>query len=276
MGIDFSDAEQEAALSGVNTNLANFERLRSFQIPPETEPPLTFRPYLPGRSREPGPRPTPKSRSRLPAPPASEAYRIEDLAFLPVTTLSTLVRKRESRSTEAHADVSRAPEEHGPRSIASSRSPRRSHWSRRTGRQGDQSGALSGPTARHPMGRKGSVRDQRDPHDVGGGALPEPGVRLRRDRWSSDCATPGAVLVAKLSLGALGAGRQLVPRPDQESMERPRSSGSSPGQLRDGRGLVGFLSAPRPAARSFHPSAVNGVVGLRPTYRRVSRSARWP
>jgi len=47
MGIDFSDAEQEAALSGVNTNLANFERLRSFQIPPETEPPLTFRPYLP-------------------------------------------------------------------------------------------------------------------------------------------------------------------------------------------------------------------------------------
>src|SRR5215217_6219962 len=49
IGIDFSDAEQQQALSGVNGTLANFERLRQFEIPLDTEPAITFRPYLPGR-----------------------------------------------------------------------------------------------------------------------------------------------------------------------------------------------------------------------------------
>ena len=81
MGIDFADAEQQAALSGVNTNLANFERLRTFQIPPETEPPLTFRPYLPGKSREPARLPTPGSKVATSRPFRTSPRSVEDLGI---------------------------------------------------------------------------------------------------------------------------------------------------------------------------------------------------
>ena len=48
-GIDFSDAEQEQALAGVNRNLQSIEQLRKVDIPLDTEPAVTFRPYLPGK-----------------------------------------------------------------------------------------------------------------------------------------------------------------------------------------------------------------------------------
>src|SRR4029453_8922782 len=60
MGIEFSDAEQQGALPGGNTPPSTFERLRQRQIPLETEPALTFRPYLPGRKPRPGATPNGK------------------------------------------------------------------------------------------------------------------------------------------------------------------------------------------------------------------------
>src|SRR3970282_2195278 len=53
-GIDFNDAEQEQMLGGVNRNLDAFDRLREMDIPLDTEPAVTFRPYLPGRKPKPG------------------------------------------------------------------------------------------------------------------------------------------------------------------------------------------------------------------------------
>jgi hypothetical protein len=52
-GIDFTDAEEEQALGGVNRNLASFEQLRKTEIPLDTEPAIAFRPYLPGRKPTP-------------------------------------------------------------------------------------------------------------------------------------------------------------------------------------------------------------------------------
>ena len=69
-GIDFSDADQQQALSGVNNNLASFERLRNTSIPLDTEPPLTFRPYLPGRKPKPGATPNGKVKVTTPVPAA--------------------------------------------------------------------------------------------------------------------------------------------------------------------------------------------------------------
>ena len=47
-GIDFDPQEEQAALAGVNRNLSTFEQLRELDIPLDTEPAVTFRPYLPG------------------------------------------------------------------------------------------------------------------------------------------------------------------------------------------------------------------------------------
>ena len=48
-GVDFTEAEEQMALGSVNRNLQSFEDLRKLNIPLDTEPAITFRPYLPGK-----------------------------------------------------------------------------------------------------------------------------------------------------------------------------------------------------------------------------------
>jgi Asp-tRNA(Asn)/Glu-tRNA(Gln) amidotransferase A subunit family amidase len=87
----------------------------------------------------------------------------------------------------------------------------------------------------------------------------------------------GAVLLAKLSLGALAQGDRWFRgqtknpwRPDHP--QRGGSSGSSAGPgSATAAGLVGFAIGTETRGSIISPSAVNGVVGLRPTYGRVSR-----
>ena len=61
-GVDFTDAEEEAAARGVSRNLDSFEQLRELKVPLDTEPAVTFRPYLPGRKPKPGATPGAKIR----------------------------------------------------------------------------------------------------------------------------------------------------------------------------------------------------------------------
>ena len=87
----------------------------------------------------------------------------------------------------------------------------------------------------------------------------------------------GAVLVAKLSLGALAQGdrwfRGQTKNPwNPDDPQRGGSSGSSAGPgSATAAGLVGFAIGTETRGSIISPSAVNGVVGLRPTYGRVSR-----
>ena len=53
-GVDFTEAEEQQAVLGVNRNLASYEQLRDLEIPLDTEPAITFHPYLPGGSRRGG------------------------------------------------------------------------------------------------------------------------------------------------------------------------------------------------------------------------------
>ena len=43
---------REMALNRVNRNLESFEQLRKLDVPLDTEPAITFRPYLPGQEAE--------------------------------------------------------------------------------------------------------------------------------------------------------------------------------------------------------------------------------
>ena len=74
-GVDFTDAEEEQAIRGVNRNLESFEQLRATQIPLDTEPAVTFRPYLPGRRPKPGATPGARIRVTLQAPAAAASSR---------------------------------------------------------------------------------------------------------------------------------------------------------------------------------------------------------
>src|SRR5947209_10298093 len=55
-GLHFTDAEEEMAASGVSRNLDSYEELRKLDVPLDTEPAMTFRPYD-SRARKRAPRP---------------------------------------------------------------------------------------------------------------------------------------------------------------------------------------------------------------------------
>jgi Asp-tRNA(Asn)/Glu-tRNA(Gln) amidotransferase A subunit family amidase len=80
------------------------------------------------------------------------------------------------------------------------------------------------------------------------------------------------VLVAKLSLGALAQGDNWFRGQTKNPWNGRGSSGSSAGPgSATSAGLVGFSLGTETRGSIISPSAVNGVVGLRPTYGRVSR-----
>ena len=51
-GLQFTDAEEELALSGVSRNLDSYEELRKLAVPLDTEPAMTFRPTSPASNRK--------------------------------------------------------------------------------------------------------------------------------------------------------------------------------------------------------------------------------
>ncbi len=86
----------------------------------------------------------------------------------------------------------------------------------------------------------------------------------------------GAVLVAKLSMGALAQGGRwfagMTRNPWQVEEDKTGSSGSSAGPASaTAAGLVGFSIGTETLGSIISPSSRCGVVGLRPTFGRVSR-----
>lgn len=86
----------------------------------------------------------------------------------------------------------------------------------------------------------------------------------------------GAVLVAKLSMGALAQGGRwfagMTRNPWQVEEDKVGSSGSSAGPASaTAAGLVGFSIGTETLGSIISPSSRCGVVGLRPTYGRISR-----
>jgi Asp-tRNA(Asn)/Glu-tRNA(Gln) amidotransferase A subunit family amidase len=86
----------------------------------------------------------------------------------------------------------------------------------------------------------------------------------------------GAVLVAKLSMGALAQGGRwfagMTRNPWQVEEDKIGSSGSSAGPASaTAAGLVGFSIGTETLGSIISPSSRCGVTGLRPTYGRISR-----
>ena len=271
-GIDFSDADQQQALAGANRNLASFEQLRKVDIPLDTEPAITFRPYLPGK--RPKGAATPHARLKIAATaPAVKPGSLGDLAFQPVTALAALIQKRDLSSTDLTRMYLERLKTHGPKlncvvtlteELALAQAAQADKEIR--------SGRYKGPLHGIPWGAKDLFATRGIPTTWGAG--PYRDQVIDRDATIVErLRDAGAVLVAKLSLGALAQGDNWFRGQTKTPWNLDRgSSGSSAGPgSATAAGLVGFSIGTETRGSIISPSAVNGVVGLRPTYGRVSR-----
>ncbi|MDQ3148978.1 MAG: amidase [Chloroflexota bacterium] len=271
-GIDFGKAEDEAALRGVNTNLGTYEQLRALDIPLDTEPAITFRPYLPGKQPKPGATPGAKLKLST-APPAARRGSIEDLAFLPVTTLAGLIARREVSSTDLTKMYLARLEKHGPRlnCVVTLTKDLALEQAAAADRE-IKAGRYRGPLHGIPWGAKDLFATKGIPTTFG--AAPFQNQVIDDDATIVErLRDAGAVLVAKLSMGALAQGDQWFGGRTRNPWNPERgSSGSSAGPgAATAAGLVGFSIGTETRGSIISPAAETGVVGLRPTYGRVSR-----
>lgn len=275
-GVDFNDAEEEAAVRGVNRSLESFEQLRKIDIPLDTEPAITFRPYLPGKKPKPGATPGAKIKVSL-QPPAARHSSVEDLAFLPVTALAALVQRRDVSSTELTRMYLDRLKKYRAKlnNVVTLTEDLALTQAAQTDKE-IRAGKYKGPLHGIPWGAKDLFATK--------GILTTWGAGPYENQVFDYDATvverlrdAGAVLVAKLSLGALAQGdrwfRGQTKNPwNPDHPQRGGSSGSSAGPgSATAAGLVGFALGTETRGSIISPSAVNGVVGLRPTYGRVSR-----
>ena len=270
-GIELTDAQKQMALQNVNTNLERYETLRKIEVPLDTEPATLFRPALPGKKFN-----IKASKFKLSKVEAPKFTSIEDLSFSTVPQLAELVRTRKVSPLELTKMYLARLKRYGPKlncvvTLTEDLALAQAAAAEQEIKRGNYRGPLHGIPwgAKDLFATKGirttwgaePFREQVIDYDA---AVVE---RLRN---------AGAVLVAKLSMGALAQGGRwfagMTRNPWLVDEDRIGSSGSSAGPgSATAAGLVGFSIGTETLGSIISPSARNGVVGLRPTYGRVSR-----
>lgn len=274
-GIELSDAERAATLRNLRNNLQSAERVREVEVDYNVPPAVYFNPA-------PHLRPAKAVvRNKATSTFVDDIERPEsstEVAFLPITHLARLIRSGKLKSVELtklyidrlkkfdpllHCvvslteDLAMAQAERADRAIAS--------------------GEYRGPLHGIPWGAKDLMAVPGYKTTWGGTPF--------RDQEFDHTATiaerleeAGAVLVAKLSLGALAMGDKWMGKMTRNPWyPKQGSSGSSAGSACAATaGLVGFAIGTETLGSIVSPSRRCGTTGLRPTFGRVSRYGLMP
>ncbi len=269
LGLDFTEAERTVMLPGVNRNLVLYSALRGVSVPLDTEPAFHFRPALPGT--EPKPRPPkflPSHDSKI-----SVFHSVDDLAFTPVTELAALLRARKLSSADLTRMYLSRLKRFSPKLLCVVTLTE--ELALRQAAQADReirSGKYRGPLHGIPYGAK-DLFNTRDIATTWGAEPFEHQVPSSNATAIERLQNAGAVLVAKLSMGALAQGDVWFAGMTRNPWNLEQgSSGSSAGPASaTAAGLVGFSIGTETLGSIVSPSTRCGVTGLRPTYGRVSR-----
>jgi Asp-tRNA(Asn)/Glu-tRNA(Gln) amidotransferase A subunit family amidase len=270
-GIELTDAHKQMALQNVNTNLERYETLRQIQVPLDTEPATLFHPALPGKKFNITLRKFTLSKPELP-----KFTSVEDLAFATLTQLAELIRTRKVSPVDLTKMYLGRLKRFGPKlncvvTLTEELALQQAAAAESEIKRGKYRGLLHGI----PWGAKDLFATKGIPTTWG--AEPYRTQVIDYDATVVErLREAGAVLVAKLSMGALAQGGRwfagMTRNPWQVDEDRIGSSGSSAGPgSATAAGLVGFSIGTETLGSIISPSSRNGVVGLRPTYGRVSR-----
>jgi Asp-tRNA(Asn)/Glu-tRNA(Gln) amidotransferase A subunit family amidase len=271
IGIELTDAQEAMALQNANANLDRYEALRKIDIPLDTEPATLFHPALPGKKFNSKP-----TKFKFSHVDVSAFNAIEDLAFASVPQLAALIRARKVSPVELTKMYLARLKKYGPKlncvvTLTEELALAQASEAEREIKAGKYRGPLHGI----PWGAKDLFATK--------GIKTTWGAEPYRDQIIDYDATvverlraAGAVLVAKLSMGALAQGGHwfagMTRNPWQVDEDKTGSSGSSAGPAAaTAAGLVGFSIGTETLGSIISPSSRCGVVGLRPTYGRISR-----
>jgi Asp-tRNA(Asn)/Glu-tRNA(Gln) amidotransferase A subunit family amidase len=268
-GLTFSADERELMLRGLRNNRDAYRALRARPIPNEVPPALAFDPLLPGREAPVGPdRMRPTRRADVPDP-SSPA----ELAFWPITWQSELIRTRRVSSEELTRLYLDRLTRHGPtlEAVVTPLQDRALRQARRADAEIAR-GRWRGPLHGIPWGAKDLLATRDYPTTWGARPYQEQVVDADATvvRRLDDA---GAVLVAKLTLGALAMGDYWFGGQTRNPWNLEQgSSGSSAGSAAATvAGLVTFGIGSETLGSIVSPATRTGATGLRPTFGRVSR-----
>jgi Asp-tRNA(Asn)/Glu-tRNA(Gln) amidotransferase A subunit family amidase len=264
MGLDFTGEQETMMLPGLNRALTGYEALRKIDVPLDTEPATRFYPT----------KPVVKPAKFSPTIEKPKSFgSIDDLAFEPVTTLAALLKARRVSSTDLTRMYLERLKKYSHKllcvitlteELALEQAAKADEEIKR--------GHYRGPLHGIPWGTKDLYATK--------GIKTTWGAEPYRDQVFNYDATvvdrleqAGAVLLAKLSMGALAQGGLWFEGMTKNPWNTERSSsGSSAGSASStSAGLVGFSLGTETLGSIISPSTTCGVVGLRPTYGRVSR-----
>ncbi len=270
VGLEFTQAERDSMLQDLIDNLKSYLALRAVEIPNSIPPAMEFNPIPAGFKIE-------KNERHFVASKASRLERpanLEDLAFWPVRDLAELIRTKKVSSTELTKMYLERLKKFGPKlecviALTEERALAHAKHADEEISNGKYRGLLHGI----PYGAKDllAVKGYRTTW----GAMPY------KDQVIDEDATvigklddAGAVLVAKLTMGALAWGDVWFGGKTRNPWNLEQgSSGSSAGSAAaTAAGLVAFAIGTETWGSIVSPSTRCGDTGLRPTYGRVSRT----
>lgn len=268
IGISFTQAEAKMALQGVNTNLKTYQSLRKIDVPLDTEPAFTFHPGLPGRTY-----PVGHGKATFAPTAANKPASTDELAFLSATELGALIHTRQVSPVELTKLYIERLKKYSPKlecliTVTEELAMEQARQAELDVKRGRARGPLHGV----PWGAKDLLATKGIPTTWG--AEPYRNQVIDCDATVVErLRKAGAILVAKLSMGALAQGGLWFGGDTKNPWKiTESSSGSAAGPASaTSAGLVGFSIGTETLGSIVSPSSTCGVTGLRPTYGRVSR-----
>ncbi len=269
LGLSFTPAQRQQMLEIVTGRRAQYGGIRAADLDNSVPMALHFKVH----AADPEPAPVPRSTPMSAQPSVTRPADLEEAAFYPVTQLAELIRSRQVTSLELTEMYLARLRRYDP--LLQCVATYTDELAIRQAKRADDEiarGRYRGPLHGIPWGAKDLLATRGYPTQWG--AAPYRGQQLDVDATVVQrLEAAGAVLIAKLTLGALANGDVwyggLTKNPWDPS---EGSSGSSAGSgAATAAGLVGFAIGSETMGSIVSPSSRCGVSGLRPSFGRVSR-----
>ncbi|HEY8166631.1 MAG TPA: amidase [Gemmatimonadaceae bacterium] len=270
-GLKFDDAERTMMLEGLKTQEQRIEALHKVALDNSIPPAIVFNPLPAGKQPPRGMR---KAMVRGPVKLRNVSSNLEELAFLPVTELSELVRRRRvtpSQLTQMY--LTRIKRYDPVLKCVISLTEERALAQARVADAEIARGKYRGPLHGIPWGAKDLLAVKGYKTTWGAGPF--------KDQVIDQDATvverldaAGAILIAKLTLGELAQGDVWYGGTTKNPWKVDQgSSGSSAGPASaTAAGLIGFAIGSETLGSISSPSTRCGTTGLRPTFGRVPKT----